>query len=75
MRVSYTYHRLITHIGYMSSIKSEMYPPYVALINILVNTSTSRLKGKGDKGSPYVKPFAGLKYELFSSLILMEIAP
>jgi hypothetical protein len=40
-----------------------------------VNTSTAKLKSKGDKGSPYLRPFPCLKYELFSSLILIEIDP
>lgn len=46
-----------------------------ALISILVKMSATRLKSKGDKGSPCLKPFSGLKYVLFSSWILTHKDP
>jgi hypothetical protein len=65
----------MTPPGINEFINPEMYPVLAALIKILVNTSTTRLKNKGDKGSPCLRPLPGLKYGLFTSLSLMQIDP
>jgi ABC-type uncharacterized transport system permease subunit len=52
-----------------------MYPLVAALASILLNTSTTRLKRRGDKGSPYLNHLPGLKKLLFSSFNLIDIGP
>jgi hypothetical protein len=44
-------------------------------MSILVKTSATKLKRRGDRGSPCLNPFPGLKKVLFSSFILMQIDP
>jgi hypothetical protein len=50
-------------------------PFFAALISILENTSMTILNNRGERGSPYLRHFPGLKYWLVLSFILIEMDP
>jgi hypothetical protein len=59
--VSSAYYRLITPPSIICGRRLEIKLFEAAFITILVKTSATRLKSNGDKGSPYLSPFLGLK--------------
>ena len=64
--VSSAYWREIIPLG-VKSVRSPLIKPSpAAFSSILVKTSTTRLKRRGEMGSPCLSPYPGLKKELSS---------
>jgi hypothetical protein len=62
--VSSAYYKETMPLDLKSSSKPLIRPLSTALFNILERPSPTRLKRKGDKGSPCLKPLPSLKYAL-----------
>lgn len=74
-KVSSAYCRLITPPSATYGSKPVIKFCLAAFISILVKTSATKLKSRGDRGSPCRRPLPGLKKILFSSLSLIQIDP
>jgi hypothetical protein len=74
MRVSSTYCRANTPPGLKLHNMPLTRPPLEAFANILVKTSTTKLKRR-DKGFPYLKPLPVLKVGLPSPLTITLTDP
>jgi hypothetical protein len=59
------YWRLMTPWEYRVVIRLVMHPLLATLLNIIVNTSTTKLKSSGEKRSLCLRPFPGLNPQQF----------
>ena len=75
MIVSSAYCRMDMPPSTRCGIRSEIYPSCFALSIKIANISATKLKSKGDNGSPYLKPFFVWKYLPTSSLNLIATLP